>query len=299
MKRIFSIIIIICLLNSTVWVTGTASELSVQGDRVFLWEVRSERNTVYILGSIHLARSSIYPLDKRIEEAFNRSDTLAVEANIENFDPFVLQEMFAEKGIYSDGTTLRDHLSRKTFKLTQEKLANLGLEIDHIEFFKPWFLSITLMTFELLRLGFSPEYGVDKYFLSKAGGRKIVELESIDYQVSLLDSFDDKQQDLFLLSTISDLSIIEREMDSMIEFWESGDVVKLEEIITRSLDKYPEILPVVDKIFYQRNRKMAAKIERSLHDYDTHFVIVGAGHLVGKKGIIQLLKNSGYSPRQL
>jgi len=104
---------------------------------------------------------------------------------------------------------------------------------------------------------------------------------------------------LFLFSTLLDLNVIEKEMDSLIEAWENGNVVKTEEILMRGLEQYPEILPIVDKIFYQRNIKMAAKIENYLDTNDTYFVVVGAGHLVGEKGIVQLLKKKGYSLHQL
>jgi len=269
------------------------------GGKVFLWEVKSAKNSIYILGSIHLARPSLYPLDKRIEDAFQRSNTLVVEVNVEAFDPVALQQMFVERGVYSDGSTIRDHLSEGTFKLVVEKFGSLGLGFTQMVLFKPWFLSITLVTSELLKLGFNPEYGVDKHFLKKAKGKKILELESVEYQLNLFDGFTDKQQDLLLFSTLLDLNIVEKEMDNLIKAWENGNAAKMEEVLMRGLDEHPEILPIIDKIFYERNRKMVSKIEDYLDTNDTYFVIVGAGHLVGKKGIIQLLERKGYFLQQL
>ena len=266
--------------------------------KVFLWEAKSANNTVYILGSIHLAKPSLYPLDKRIEDAFKRSNTLVVEVNIEAFDPITLQQTFMERGIYSDGTTIKDHLSQKTFKLVSDKLGGSG-SLSQMGIFKPWFLSITLATLELLKLGFDPEYGVDKHFLRKAKGKRILELESLEYQLSLFDGFTDKQQDLLLFSTLLDLKIIKKEMGSLIKAWKNGNADKVEEILMRGLDEHPQILPIIEKIFYERNRKMVLKIERYLGTNSTYFVVVGAGHLVGEKGIIQLLKKKGYSLQQL
>jgi len=274
-------------------------EPSGSPEKVFLWEAKSAKNTVYILGSIHLAKPSLYPLDKRIEDAFKRSRTLVVEVNIEAFDPITLQQMFMERGIYSDGTTIKDHLSQETFELVEEKLGDSGFVLSQMLVFKPWFLSITLATFELLKLGFNPEYGVDKHFLKKARGKEILELESLEYQLNLFDGFTDKQQDLLLFSTLLDLQIIEREMGNLIRAWKNGNADKVEEILMKGLEEYPEILPIIEKIFYERNREMVLKIERYLGTSDTYFVVVGAGHLVGEKGIIQLLKKKGYSLEQL
>ena len=271
-----------------------------ESGKVFLWEAKSAKNTVYILGSIHLARPSLYPLDRRIEDAFDRSDTLVVEVNIEAFDPVALQQMFLERGVYSDGSTIRDHLSEETFNLVIDKLGGLDLGLTQMVLFKPWFLSITLVTAELLKLGFNPEYGVDKHFLTKAKGKKkILELESLEYQLNLFDGFTDKQQDLLLFSTLLDLNIMEKEMGNLIKAWERGNATRMEEVLMQGLDEHPEILPIVDKIFYERNRKMVLKIEDYLGANDTYFVVVGAGHLVGEEGIIQLLKKKGYSLQQL
>jgi len=268
-------------------------------NKVFLWKAESENNTVYILGSIHLARPSLYPLDKKIEDAFDSSKVLVVEVNLENFDPVLLQQMFIERGVYSDGSTIREHLSDKTFKLVTDRIGGLGLGLSQMVLFKPWFLSITLATTELLKLGFNPEYGIDKHFLKKAKNKKILELESVEYQLNLFDGFNDQQQDLLLFSTLLDLAVIERDMDSLMLAWKNGNARKMEEILMQGLDQHPEILPIVNKIFYERNKNMTVKIENYLNTKDTYFVVVGAGHLVGKKGIIQLLNKKGYSIQQL
>lgn len=300
MRRLFLVLFVTCFLASTALAGYTAPEFINQEGNVFLWEVKSAKNSIYILGSIHLARPSLYPLDKRIEDAFDRSNALVVEVNIEAYDPVVLQQMFVERGVYSDGSTIKDHLSEGTFKLVVEKLGSLSLGLTQMILFKPWFLSITLVTSELLKLGFNPEYGVDKHFLVKAKGKKrILELESVEYQLNLFDGFTDEQQDLLLFSTLLDLNIIEKEMDNLIKAWENGNAAKMEEVLMQGLDEHPEILPIIDKIFYERNREMVSKIEGYLDANDTYFVIVGAGHLIGEKGIIQLLKKKGYFLQQL
>ena len=79
----------------------------------------------------------------------------------------------------------------------------------------------------------------------------------------------------------------------------NGNASKMEEILMQGLDEHPEILPIVNKIFYQRNRSMVQKIENYLDTNDIHFIVVGAGHLVGEEGIISLLSKRGYSLEQL
>ncbi len=266
----------------------------------FLWKLVSEKNTIYILGSIHLAKEELYPLDERIEEAFNECDVLVVEVNLNNIDPAALQAKFAERGVYSAGETLKGHVSVKTFNLTREKLENLGMDINQMAIFKPWFLALNLMTSELVKSGFNPNFGIDQYFLWQAKENKeILEFESIDYQLELFDSFSDKEQELFLLSTLVDLDILEEEVNEMLKAWETGDIDFVESILRRGLRNNPDFLPVYEKLFYERNRKMASKIESFLKRDDDYFIIVGAGHLVGREGIIALLEKEGYYSEQL
>ena len=62
--------------------------------------------------------------------------------------------------------------------------------------------------------------------------------------------------------------------------------------IEQPLKEYPELLPFYEQMFYDRNIKMSQKIEGFLKSDKVHFVVVGAGHMVGDKGIVSLLKNA-------
>ncbi len=276
------------------------SSITNSSDKNFFWQAKGSNNTVYILGSLHLAKPEFYPLDEEIENVFKASDALVVEVDIGRIDQFQLQQKFFEKGLYYGSETIADHLSEETFELTKDKLASLGIDINYMIMYKPWFLAINLVTLELVKLGFDPNYGMDKYFMDKARGNKdILELESIDYQINLFDGFNDRQQELLLFSTLLDIDIIEQEMEKIISFWQSGNTEGLENILRKGLNEYPEILPIYKKLFYERNEEMTKKIETFFGQGKDYFVIVGAGHLVGKKGIIQLLKEKGYSINQL
>ncbi|MGA2330770.1 MAG: TraB/GumN family protein, partial [Syntrophales bacterium] len=78
-----------------------------------------------------------------------------------------------------------------------------------------------------------------------------------------------------------------------------GAVEKVESTITKSLAEDRRFYTIYDKLIYKRNRNMAQKIEGYLKTNGTYFVVVGAVHLLGDKGIIQLLKDKGYSVEQL
>jgi uncharacterized protein YbaP (TraB family) len=293
--RLLSLFIIFFSLFSYVYTQDAFS----QNHKSFLWEVRSETNTVYILGSVHYMRKNIYPLNKNIEAAFEKSSVLAVEANVNDITGMDMQNLI-DKAVYPDNDTLENHVSKNTFELVQKKFEELGMPLFLVDKQKPWFLALSLTSLELLKLGFDPTLGIDVHFLSKAEGKKkIKELESIDYQVNLFSNFSDEEQESFLLYTMEDLDSLEKEADTLIEAWKTGNTQAMESTIKKSFSDVSGMSSIIEKILYERNRNMVSKIEDWLKTDETYFVIIGAGHLVGKRGIIEMLGEKGYHVEQL
>jgi len=293
--KLLAIYFVAISLSSSVLIQDVLS----QSQKNFLWRIQSKTNTVYVLGSLHLSKKEIYPLNQKIESAFDQSNVLAVEANINDIKKIDIQKLM-ESAFYPANDTLEKHVSPETYEWVRKETSGLGIPIELINKQKPWFLAITLVTLESLKLGFDPNLGIDKYFLSKAEGKKkILELESLDYQIHLLSNFSDKDQELFLVYTLRDLKIMEQEVNKLIQAWSSGDTKGMESILTRSVSEDKRLSSIFEKLIYERNRKMVLKIEDFLGSKETYFVIVGAGHLVCNQGIIEILRGKGYIVEQL
>ncbi|MEJ2684137.1 MAG: TraB/GumN family protein [Candidatus Sulfobium sp.] len=278
---------------------GVSRGASGKEGKSFIWKVRSATGTAYLLGSVHLMKKSIYPLNREIENAFRMSDVLVVEANIENIS-LAEAGKIAEKSLYPPGDSLRDHLSDKTYDMVKGEAARMGLPVEILDTQRPWFLAMTFTSFEMMRSGFGPRYGIDRHFLSEAKGRKkIVELESLDYQVNLLSHLSESEQKLLLMYTLKDLRRLGAETDKMLHAWKTGDGEEMASLLSEDTGKDKKLSSFYEDLLYGRNRNMAAKIERFLRTGKTWFVVVGAGHLVGKKGIVEILKEKGYRVKQL
>lgn len=268
-------------------------------EKNFLWRVQSKESTAYLLGSIHILKKDVYPLSRVIEGAFEKSNVLAVEADVSDISRLDLQKL-VESAFYPAGDSLDKHVSGETFNLIKEETGSVGLPMELVNKQKPWFLALTLESVELLKSGYDPNYGIDKYFLSKAEGTKrISELESVGYQIDLLAGLNDEEQELFLLYTLSELKILGQEVDEFVDAWKSGAVDKVESLMAKSMAEDERFNTIYDKLIYKRNRNMAEKIDGYLKTKDTYFVVIGAAHLVGDKGIVQLLRDKGYSIEQL
>jgi len=299
MKNKKSKLLVICFLIALFGSSALPRETVSASQKSFLWKIRSKTNTAYVLGSLHFSKKEIYPLSEKIERAFSESEVLVVEADINDIKKFDIQK-FVTRAFYSENDTLAKHVSPEIYERVVEETSGLGIPLELLVKQKPWFLAITLVAFESLKLGFDPNLGIDKYFLSKAeGGKKILELESLDYQVDLLSGFSDKDQELLLLYTLVDLKILKQELEKLTQAWTSGDTRSMESIVMRSVSEDKRLLPIFEKVIYERNMKMASKIEDFLRAGGTYFVVVGAGHLVGDRGIIEILRGKGYLIEQL
>ena len=297
-KQTIKLSVIFSLLVIFLFVVFAQDSLS-QSKKSFLWKVQSKTNTVYVLGSIHYLKKEMYPLDEKIEKAFDQSNILGVEANVDNVSKTEVQKL-VESAFYSGDETLEKHLSPETFESVKKQLTELGTSLEAANKYRPWFLALSLASIEIVKLGFDPNYGIDRYFLSKATEKKkIVELESLEYQINLFSALSEKDQELFLLYTLKDIKVLEQELDKLVMAWAAGDEKGIESIMTKSIKEDKKLIPVYEKLVVERNRKMVSKIEEYLKEKETFFVIVGAGHLVGNQGIIELLKGKGFLLEQL
>ena len=292
--RFLPFFLILFLLDASLYAHNAAA----QNQKTFMWKVQSKTSTVYVLGSVHFMKKEVYPLNNKIEDAFEKSSILAVEANINDAAKLDLQKLLTS-AFYPGDETLEKHVAKETYELLKKETAPLGMPVELIRKQKPWFLAMTLESIELMKLGFNPQYGIDNHFLKKAAGKKkIMELESLDYQINLLSGFSDEEQELFLLHTLKDFKTINKEIDKLMQAWLTGDVKGIEAIASR-INGDKRLAKIHEKLYYERNSAMTSKIEEFLKTNEKYFVVVGAGHLVGNKGIIELLKRKGYLAEQI
>lgn len=293
-KGILSLVLVLLVLSACVPVLHAGSG----NDKSFLWEVRSEESMVYLLGSIHFMKKDAYPLSETVRNAFEKADILVVEANIDDVSKTDVQTLL-ETAFYTGNDSLQNHVSGETYELVKKKFERFGIPPLILDRQKPWILALTLESLELAGLGYTPEYGIDMHFLTLASGKKkIRELESIDYQIALLSGFSDRDQEALLLYTMKNLESFGKEVDGLVIAWRSGDAERMESLIIKSIPDDQRLAAIYEKIIFERNTSMTARIEDFLRTKESYFVIVGAGHLVGSRGIIERLKQKGYRVTQ-
>jgi uncharacterized protein len=271
-----------------------------QQEKLFIWKISSESNEVYLLGSVHVASQDIYPLDNTIENAYESSDYLVTEVNINDVDETEILRMMLEYGQYPEGESLSDNLPEALVEKIDERLQESGFSLQQLNTFRPWVVYIFTGQGLSLGAGYEIEYGIDLHFMKKAGesGKTILELETADYQFSLLSSLSDE----FFIEAIQysiENPAPETPLDELFKAWSNGDIEKMEYFTFEPLINQPGLAPFYEAVFDQRNLAMAEKLQGYLSDNETYFIVVGAGHLVGENGLINLMNNQGYEVEQL
>jgi uncharacterized protein len=266
-------------------------------EHVFLWAVKSPGCTAYLLGSIHMLSRGSYPLDARVEKAYASCSKVVFEADVDEAGTEKVQKAMLRRGTYPKGQSIRKNLSAKTYVELQEKCKSLSLDGSRFDQVKPWLVSVILASINLKQLGYSPQDGIDAYFLRKAGidDKKTIFLESAGNQINLVAQTLSGKQEELLKQTLEELDVVRQNSSDLEKAWRRGDAVRVEEITRMSLKGYPEI---EKKLFTERNAAWVSKIDKLLFEKEDVFIIVGAAHLVGNNGVLELLTQKGYDPVQ-
>lgn len=279
----------------------TAVQNSSGGEGPILYKVEKDGTTVWILGSIHVATEDMYPLPDYILDAFDAADALAVECNVNDKSntPDLKTQM---KILYTDGTSISDHISEELYEKSVSIMKDLGLYNKLIDKYRPiyWHSAITSAMTE--EFGYDSDIGIDVTLIEEAeeADKEILEIESVTFQFNMQVSFSDEIQEMLLESAVSGYGTeeAEEELEEMVECWINGDEEKLVELITSeegATKEQKKLLKEYNQIMlYDRNEGMADFIIDALEEDEDVFVCVGAAHVVGEDGIVDLLRKAGY-----
>lgn len=246
---------------------------------------------VHLLGSVHVARSDLYPLPEPIEGAFAASDTLVLEVLLDRESREQAEATALEAGLYPADDSLERHLDDKTRAAFDEYVKDKPGLARALSRMRPWMAATTLLVAKLNELGYDNEQGIDSHFYELAVKRKmrILAFETMQEQLALMTGLAQATQLSMLRETLESISELGPTMDAAFVAWKRGDAAGLERELLESIRR-PEYEAVYKAMFLDRNRAMTGHIVEYLSKPGRYFVVVGSGHLVGRGGIVDLLE---------
>lgn len=262
------------------------------------WQVSDADSKVYLLGSMHFGVADFYPLPSSVENAFKSAQALAVEVDVASIDLHSASQLYQKYAALPQGRTLQDMLGAELFKELSRFCKDNDISLQAFEIWQPWFIALQLVQMELNQTKWKAVFGVDMYFLTKKE-KPVIELESLEQQFALLGGFSNEEQRMFLSQTLSDLKDSKQYLDTLGQAWQDGDTSALEKLLTRSFHTSEVGGTLYSKFFVERNQEMATQINNFLKANKSVFVVVGAGHMVGEHGIVNLLRQRGHRVTKL
>jgi len=158
---------------------------------------------------------------------------------------------------------------------------------------------MTLAVIALQKSGYDAQLGIDNYFMGLANGVKpILELESLSQQLMIMDRLPSEIQQAMLVQSLEEVEEGAAYFKALLDAWSSGDSDRMSVLISESIDQSDEGKVLYDAFLTQRNIKMTERLIAMMQQDKTYFVVVGAAHLIGAQGIIEILRDKGFRVQQ-
>lgn len=282
-------------------VTTTGRVLAGDGP-LFLWRAERGDARVWLLGSVHIGSADFYPLDARITAALAEADTVACEVDMT--DPVKAGQaalLAMQKGTYPAGQSLREHVSAATWQRVVAMLDSLQAPTTLVDRMRPALAGVTLLAWQLQQQGLDPDQGIDRYVLEQAhtARKPIVDLETVPQQVDLLLGQDPRIGELLLQESLAQTETA-AVLDSMLAAWQQGDAAAMARLEAAQWLDDPLLVDYHEAVVAERNAAMAANLDRRARSGDgVWFVVIGAAHLVGDRGMPALLAARGWRVAQV
>ena len=271
----------------------TASSQTTVSNNTLLWRISGKNLTKpsYLFGTIHLLCANDIDLSETLKKAINETDKVYLELDMDNL--FEMMQAVQKMKMRND-TTLSDLLSDSDYKKVKAFFASKSSMIPFsiLETYKPMLAaSMIMQTSTECDNAVSMEQIIMQE--AKENKKEIKGMETMAYQLSIFDSIPYEVQAKQLLAFISDNDTEDRaskEYDEMASAYRSQDLSKLEALINK--EEFG-IGNFADLLLYNRNKNWVITMDKIFAD-NSAVIAVGAGHLPGEKGVINLLKKAGY-----
>jgi uncharacterized protein YbaP (TraB family) len=280
-----------------------AAQAQRAADYGFLWEATRGAERVRLFGAMHVGRpaaAATYGADRPL---LRDVQVIAFEANV--FDAQASLAATQRWAMYPEGAPGLDaHVDAALLARIEKLLARSGSGLAACCRMKPWMLANTLVILESMQAGLNPAYGSEAqlYQAALASGRPVVEIESLDEQLRLFDEAPLSVQLDYLRHTVETIEDGRgrAEIEQLVSAWERGDAATLERQLGQMArsDRGAQRF-VAERVIRGRHPKMLDAIERFAASGRLHLVVIGALHYVGPDGLLQMLRERGFSVKRL
>lgn len=280
MKKTTQVLGILLLIISQLSLAQEAKNKSL------LWKISGKELATYsfLYGTIHIICEDNIRINEAEIEAFASAQKVYLELDLDN--PQLLEEMRVST---KSTTHLKNHISAKGYNEIDDFFTHqLGYSMEAVGMVKPYYL---------LSYTFKPSIGCEKPVSieqllvseAKQQQKEIIGLETLQQQTEVFDKLNTRKQARLLLRQIRKKHLVGKNYKQILNFYQSGDVDALHHQTIKSPSRR-----LNNRLLKKRNEAWVKNIVPAL-EQQSNFIAVGAAHLGGNKGLIQLLRKQGYT----
>ncbi len=265
-----------------------------------MWLVRDEDTEVYLFGTMHVLSPAAPWRTPAYEAAYDRAETVWVEADLTAADPPALTHLVARYGVDPE-RPLSAKLPERQLRALKPLLERGRVPLARIEHMRPWAAALMLSTRRLGRGGGTVEDGADLAVTrqAKQAAKTVRTFETLEDQVRMFAGLSEPGEVQYLADVIRERSApVRRREPTLEQAWIAGDMTRLGPGLVDGMRRSsPEFY---DMLLRRRNLAWAQTLEREMAaPGGVHLVNVGALHMVGEDGLPTLLAARGYEVRRI
>jgi uncharacterized protein YbaP (TraB family) len=260
-----------------------------QQDKGLLYEISGNELTKpsYVFGTFHIMCAEDYLMSEIIKQKFTATEQVVLELDMD--DPQMMVQM-QQQMFMKDGKSLKDLLSKEDYdEIGNYFTDSLKIPFQMLDKVKPF--ALTSMLYPKILGCPIQSFEMDFVKLGKAEKKEILGLETVTDQMGVFDAIPYQKQAEDLVGAIEDMDDSKAEFDKLVATYKTEDIDAIAKIIAEEDNGYAEY---TDILLNNRNQNWIAKISDFAKKKSTFFA-VGAGHLGGKEGVVNLLREAGYT----
>lgn len=272
---------------------ASAEEQRAQTIHPALFVARDVDSKIYLFGTVHVRRPGAPWGGPEAEAALAESSELWTELEMNaEADARAAQDV-VRLGLASPDRPLSSYLSAPQNARLQAALRAQGAEPHSLEHLRPWFAGLMLSLMPVMRAGYDPEAGVDRQIdaAADAQGKTSRWFETSAQQLAFFSDLSEGLQIEMLMEAVDASGDSAEELANLERAWERADLRLLERaVVDETREQYPELY---DVLFVRRNRAWVDVLMHEMEGSGVDFVAVGAGHLLGDDGLVEMLRDRG------